>query len=139
MASFTSAQVGLSYPKPRELSTKIIPIARTDSSTATCALPKNACIVDVKVYQAVAASTAAGAFNLGWSGSTTAILNAFSMATTSVGLASAGTAAGSGLFTPLDTDKNVIATYTVGSSTAGGTGYVMISYFVPGPQEGVDD
>lgn len=139
MASFTSAQVGLSYPKPRDLLTKIIPIARTDSSTAKCALPKGACVVDVKVMQTVAASTAAGSFSLGWTGATTALLSSFSMATTSVGLATAGTAAGASLFTALDTDKQVIATYTVGSSTAGGTGYVAITYFVTGPNEAVDD
>lgn len=139
MANFTSAQVGLSYPKARSLLTKVIPIARTDSSTLKCALPKGAVIVGVHVNQTVDASTAAGAFNLGWSGSTTAILNAFSMATTKVGLVNAGTAIGTGVFTPLDSDKNVIATYTVGSSTAGGTGYVVIDYFVVMGNEGVDD
>lgn len=139
MANFISSQISLSYPKNRELLTKIVPIARTDSSTLKCVLPKNACIVDVHVYQAVAATTAAGTFSLGWSGTTGAIVNAFSMPTTSVGLTNVGTAAGSGLFAPLDTDKQVIASYTVGSSTAGGTGYVIIGYFVPGPQEGVDD
>ena len=139
MANFTTAQIGLSYPKPRDLLTKIVPIARTDNSTLKCVLPKNACIVDVHVYQADNAATAAGTFSLGWSGTTGGIVNAFSMATTKVGLANVGTAAGTGLFTPLDTDKQIISTYTVGSSTAGGTGYVIIGYFVPGPQEGVDD
>lgn len=129
----------LSYPKPRDTLTKIIPIARTDSSTAKCVLPKDAIVVGVYVIQTVAASTAAGAFNLGWSGATTALVNGFSMATTSVGYAPAGTATGASVATKLDSDKQVIATYTVGSSTAGGTGYVKIEYFVPGPGEGVDD
>ena len=129
----------ISYPKPRNTLIKIIPIARTDSSTVKCVLPKDAIIVDVKVNQTVDASTAAGSFVLGWAGSTSAILSAFSMATTKVGLVSAGTAIGTGTFTKLDSDKAVIATYTVGSSTAGGTGFVVIEYFRPGSGEGVDD
>lgn len=129
----------LSYPKPRQVITKIIPIARTDSSTVKCVLPKDAIIVDVDVYQTVDAATAAGSFVLGWSGTTSAILSAFSMATTKVGLASAGTSMGSGTFTRLDSDKQVLSTYTVGSSTAGGTGFVVIQYFFPGPGEAVDD
>ena len=49
----------------------------------------------------------------------------------------AGTVAGQG--TQLDSDKAVISTYTVGSSTAGGEGFVVIDYFVPGPGEAIDD
>lgn len=133
------ASPSLSYPKPRRIITKIIPIARTDSSTIKCVLPKDAIITGVSVNQTVDASTAAGSFVLGWSGSTSAILSAFSMATTKVGLASAGTSMGSGTFARLDSDKIVLATYTVGSSTAGGTGFVVIQYFFPGPGEAVDD
>lgn len=130
--------VNLSYPKPRDLQTKIIEIARTDSSTEKCVLPKGAIVVDVEVLQEVDATTAAGAFSLGWSGATTALLNAFSMATTKVGLVKAGTAVGSAVCsTPLTSDKMVISTYTVGSSTAGGTGKVIIKYFMPGSGETV--
>ena len=139
MPNFTANQVGLSYPKGRELIYKIFAVNRTDSSAVKMVIPKDACIVDVKVYQAVAASTAAGAFDVGWSGSTQAILNAFSMPTTSVGFTSAGAAAGSGMFSKLTADRQILCTYTVGSSTAGGTGYVMIGYFMPGGQENVDD
>jgi len=139
MASFTSAQVGLSYPKGRDVITKIIPIARTDSSTAKCVIPKDAVIIGVHVNQTVDATTAAGSFVLGWSGTTSAILSAFSMATTKVGLVNPGTSAGTGLFSKLTEDKVVLSTYTVGSSTAGGTGYVAIEYFVAGSGEGVDD
>lgn len=127
--------VNLSYPKPRSLQTKIIQIDRTDSSTEKCVLPKDAVIVGVHVFQDVAATTAAGAFDLGWTGDTDGILNDFSMATTAVGLVNAGTAAGTGVMTKLDSDKVVLSTYTVGSSTAGGTGYVIIEYFVTGPGE----
>lgn len=139
MASFTSSQVGLSYPKGRSLITKIVPIARTDSSTVKCVIPKDSVIVDVIVVQTVDAVTAAGSFVLGWSGSTSAILSAFSMATTKVGMVSPGTSSGASVLTKLDSDKQVLSTYTVGSSTAGGTGYVVIKYFTAGPGEGVDD
>lgn len=131
----------LSFPKPRDILTKIIPIARTDSSTQKCVLPKGAVIANVRVLQTAAAVTGAGAVNVGWSGATTALLNAFSLPTASVGMALAGTAVGTQVVaaTPLDSDKAVISTYTVGSSTAGGTGYVFIEYFMPGPGEGIDD
>lgn len=135
----TIGSISLSYPKPRELLSKIFPVARTDSSTAKCVLPKGAIIAGVYVIQTVAASTAAATFSVGWSGSTTAVLNGFSMGTTSVGYAASGTATGSGVATKLDSDKQIICTYTIGSSTAGGTGYVKIEYFVPGPGEAIDD
>jgi len=130
--------VNMSYPKPRSLQTKVIEIARTDSSTVKCVLPKGAIIADVDVLQEVNASTNVGAVSVGYAGATTAILNAFTMATTKVGLVKAGTAVGSAVLgTALDSDKQVISTYTVGSSTAGGTGKVMIHYFMPGPGETV--
>lgn len=131
--------VTLSYPKSRDIKVKVVAIARTDSSTEKCVLPKDAVICGVFVHQTVAASTAAGAFNLGWSGSATALLNAFSMPTSSVGYAAGGSATGASVGTKLDSDKTVIASYTVGSSTAGGTGYVVIQYFIPGPGEGLTD
>ncbi len=133
------ANPNLSYPKPRNVLYKIVPIARTDSSTVKCVIPKDSIIIDVEVYQNVNAATAAGSFVLGWAGTTSAILSAFSMATTAVGLVKAGTSMGSGVYQRLDSDKAVIATYTVGSSTGGGTGFVKIAYFTPGPGEGVDD
>lgn len=139
MPMFTSTQLGLSYPKGRDLITKVIPIARTDSSTAKCVLPKDAVVVGVHVLQDVDAATNTGSFSLGWSGATTALINGFTMATTKVGLVNAGTAAGSGLMSKLSSDKTVISTYTVGSSTAGGTGYVIIEYFVAGPGETATD
>jgi hypothetical protein len=132
-------QINLSYPKPRSTITKVIPIARTDSSTVKCWLPKDAVVTGVHVFQNVNASTAAGSFVLGWAGSTSALLSAFSMATTAVGLVNAGTSAGTGVLSKLDSDKAVIATYTVGSSTAGGTGFVIIDYFVAGPGEDATD
>lgn len=137
----TVSNVTLSNPKPRTQYTKVVSIARTDSSTLKCVLPKGAVITNVRVLQVDNAATAAGSFVLGWSGATSAILSAFSMATTKVGLVLPGTAIGTvaGAATALDGDKQVISTYTVGSSTAGGTGYVFIDYFIPGPGEALDD
>lgn len=129
----------LSYPKTRELMQKQFAVARTDSSTVKCVLPKDAIVVDVEVYQNSNAVTGAANINVGWSGATTALLNAFSMATTAVGLVKPGTAIGSGIFARLDSDKQVICTFNVGTSSAGGTGYVIIKYFMPGPGEAVDD
>jgi hypothetical protein len=139
MANFTAAQVGMYYPKGRDVIYKVMKINRTDSSTPKMTLPKDAVICDVRVFQDAVAVTAAGAYNLGWSGATTAILNAFSLPTTSVGHVTSGTATGTGFMSKLTQDRSLIGTYTVGSSTAGGTGYVIIGYFMPGGQEGVDD
>jgi hypothetical protein len=127
--------VNLSYPKPRDILTKIVEIARTDSSTAKCVLPKGAMITNVMVNQTANAVTGAATFVLGWSGSTSALLSAFSMATTKVGLVTPGTAVGASVGTQLTADQIVLATYSVGTSTAGGTGYVIIEYYMPGPGE----
>ena len=45
MATFTAAQVGLSYPKGRDLICKIMKINRADSSTAKMTIPKDAVIL----------------------------------------------------------------------------------------------
>lgn len=139
MATFTAAQVGLYYPKGRDLICKIMKINRTDSSTPKMTIPKDAVIVGVHVYQDAVAVTGNGAYNLGWSGATTSILNAYSLTTAGTGLQNSGSATGTGVFTKLTQDQLLIGTYTVGTSTAGGTGYVAIEYFMPGGQEGVDD
>lgn len=125
------------YPKATCPMVKSFPILRTDSSTEKCFLPKDAVILRVTVNQTSNASTAAGAFSLGWAGNTTALLNAFSMATTKVGLVMPGTAVGASVGTKLTTDATVLSTYSVGSSTAGGEGYVSIEYYVPGPGEAI--
>lgn len=139
MASFTANQVGLSYPKRKETMQLIVPIARTDSSTAKCVLPKGAVVTGIHVIQTTDAVTNTGSFVLGWSGSTSALLSTFTMATTKVGQVNAGTSAGASILTKLTQDQKVISTYSVGSSTAGGEGYVTIDFFVAGAQEGVDD
>lgn len=128
--------VGLSYPKGRDLIIKIGSILRADSSTFKLFLPKGVIVAYVMIHQQAAAVTGAASYNLGWSGSTTALLNAFSLPTTSVGLVTAGTAAGAGILAvPLTADQQVIGTFTVGASSAGGTGYFVVAYFMPGPGE----
>jgi len=116
-----------------------VPIARTDSSTPKCVLPKDAVVCGIHVFQAAAAVTGAASYNLGWSGATTALLNAFSLPTSTVGLANSGSATGASFLTKLDSDKQVIGTFTVGTSSAGGTGYIVIEFFMPGGNEAVDD
>jgi hypothetical protein len=127
--------VNLSYPKPRDVLMKAFTVARTDNATEKCVLPKDAVVVDVRVLQDVNASSAAGAVTVSCGADADGILNAFSMATTAVGLVAPGTAYGSSIGVKLTADAVVKSTYTVGSSTAGGTGTVFIYYIVPGPGE----
>lgn len=136
--AYSPSQVNLSYPKAKGMLVKIIPIARTDSSTLKCVLPKGAVVATVTCLQTVAATTAAATWTVGWSGATTALLNAFSAGTTSAGLTHPGAAVGSGVMTVLDSDKNVLVSFG-GTSTAGGTGFVLIEYFQAGSGEAVDD
>lgn len=127
----------MSYPKPLSSQSKVFAISRSDTSaTAKCVLPKDAVILGVYVMQTAAAVTGAATIDVGFSGGTGAeLLNDFSMATTSVGYSAGGAATGSALGTKLTADKTVTLTYTVGTSSAGGTGYVKIEYAVPGPGE----
>jgi hypothetical protein len=127
--------INASYPKPRSLQTKVFEVLRTDNGTEKTWLPKGAIVVGVHVNQTVNASSAAGSFSVGWAGAATELVNAFSMATTKVGLVNVGTAVGASVMTPLTADRTITCTYTVGSSTAGGTGYVVLEYFVPGAGE----
>ena len=129
--------INMSYPKPRSLQTKIIPILRTDAATPKCVLPKGCVVVNLHVNQTTAAVTGAATFDLGWSGTAQAMLAAFSMPTTKVGLANAGAFTGLQVGVPLTADREILSTYAVGTSTAGGEGYVVIDYFMPGPGEGL--
>lgn len=131
--------VGLSYPKHRSEQTIIIPIARTDNATVKAVLPKDAVVSGVQVYQATDAVTDVGSFTVGLGSDADGLLEAFEMATTAVGLVDPGVDIGVGFLTKLTVDTTVTSTYTVGSSTAGGTGYVIISFFLAGPGEAVDD
>lgn len=137
--AYLPSQVTLSYPKPRESMTKIIPIARTDSSTLKAYLPKDAVISAVRIHQTSNAVTGAGGVSVGIPGNPTGIVNAFSLPTTSVGIALAGTAAGPLISSKFLNDAPIIVTYVVGTSTAGGVGFIHIDYVMAGPGEAVDD
>lgn len=129
----------LSYPKRRSTLQLVIPVARTDSATTKAWLPKDAVITGVHVLQTVNASTAAGSVEIGLGSDANGILEAFSMATTKVGLVNAGVSAGVSVLSKNTADAPITSTYTVGSSTAGGTGYVIIDFFIAGSGEAIDD
>ncbi len=130
--------VGYTYPKARDLLIKAFPILRTDSSTQKGVIPKDAVIAFVVVHQQANAVTAAASYNLGTAGTPTGVLNAFSLPTTSVGLAFAGAQAGSLVGTKLTADAPLIGTFGGGSS-AGGTGVVYVGYYMVGPGEDPTD
>jgi len=129
----------LSYPKRRSLQQLIIAVARTDNGTVKAWLPKDAVVSGVHVLQNVNAATAAATFTVGLGSDADGLLESFTMATSKVGLVNAGAQAGVSVFTKLTSDLPVTVTYAVGSSTGGGTGFVAIDFFVPGPGEAVDD
>lgn len=129
----------LSYPKRRTTQQLIIPVARTDNATTKAWLPKNAVVTGVHVLQNVNASTATASFTVGLGSDADGILEAFTMATSKVGLVNAGASAGVSVLSKLTVDAPVTVTYTVGSSTAGGTGFVIIDFFNAGAGEAVDD
>lgn len=127
--------VNLSYPKPRDLLTKVVQLGVADSSTEKCVLPKDAVVVEVVCNQTVNATTNASTWVLGWSGTTAALLNGFASATTKVGQVHPGVKIGSEIFTKLDSDKIIISTCTPGVSDTTSVVYAVIKYFVPGPGE----
>ena len=126
-----------SYPKRRATYELILPISRTDSGTQLAVLPKDHAVVGMHVYQAVNAATAAGSFTLGLGSDADGLITAFSMATTAVGLVNVGTAVGVSFLAKQTADQAITSTYTAGSSTAGGTGYVILECAVFGPGEAV--
>lgn len=136
----TYGPVGLSYPKHRELQTIIFAIARTDSATHKATLPKDAVVCDIHVVQSDNASTGAGSFTVGLDSDATALVTAFSMTTnTAPRFTDINQSVGASFLTKLTADKKVTSTYTVGSSSAGGTGYVVLKFFQAGPGEAIDD
>lgn len=129
----------LSYPKRRSTMQLVVPIARADSATQKAWLPKDAVVTGVHVLQNVNAATAVATFTVGLGSDADGILEAFTMSTTKVGLVNAGVSAGVSVLSKLTADAPVTSTYAVGSSTAGGTGFVIIDFFIAGPGEAVDD
>ena len=133
------ANPSLSYPKRRSALELIIPVARTDNGTIKAWLPRDAVVTGLHVLQNVAAATATSSFVVGLGATNNALLEAFTMGTTKVGLVNAGASAGTAVLTKTTADQPITVTYTAGSSTAGGTGFVIIDFFVAGPGEAVDD
>jgi hypothetical protein len=131
--------INMSYPKPRDVITKIVTLARADSSTEKCVLPKDAVVCGVFVHQTAAATSNASAFDVGFTGDTDGLLDGFLYATTSVGYVAAGVYAGSAVGTKLTSDKVIVSTCTAGASDTTSTGYMVIQYFIPGPGEGLTD
>lgn len=129
----------LSYPKRRSTMQLVIPVARTDSATQKAWLPKDAVVTGVHVLQNVNAATAVATFTVGLGSDADGILESFTMATSKVGLVNAGASAGVSVLSKLTSDAPVTVTYAVGSSTAGGTGFVIIDFFITGAGEAVDD
>lgn len=130
----------LSYPKARSVYTKILPFTRTDAQTVRAWLPRDAVIMGVHIWQATNAVTATGSVSLGFPGTPSAFISGATMATSGAPrLFNPDSAAAPGLFTKLTSDVALVTTYTVGSSTAGGEGFFVVEYFVPGPGEQVDD
>lgn len=129
--------VNLSYPKARGTFTKFFPIARTDSATEKCWLPKDAVIVGAYVIQSTACDGTTGTVSVGWSGGGTEIINAFASSTNDAGYHSVGAKAGADLIagTKQTADKKVVATFTAGDSTTGGDGFVKLEYVIVGNNE----
>lgn len=131
--------INMSYPKSRAIITKIVPLARTDSSTEKCVLPKDAVIMGVFVHQTAAATSNASTFDVGFTGDLDGILDGISFATTSVGYVAAGAFAGSAVGTKLTADRVIVSTCTPGAGDTTSAGYAVIQYFMPGPGEGLTD
>lgn len=129
----------LSYPKRRSTMQLVIPVFRGDTATPKAWLPKDAVITGIHVYQFANAVTANATFTVGLGSDADGILETFTMSTTKVGLVNAGASAGVETLVKQTTDKPITVTFSVGSSTAGGQGYVIIDFFVAGSGEAVDD
>jgi len=139
-----SAQVSLSYPKPRDSLEKVIKIVRTDTTAFVGAwLPKDAVITGLYVIGAAASDAASTAtIGIGSTSSANEYLAAFDVKTaaTGEGYSPAGAAAvGSAMMSKLTADVAVYAKYaeTGTASTTGGPWYVKIEYSVVGSGEDI--
>ena len=139
-----SAQVNLSYPKPRDSEEKVIKIVRTDTTAFVGAwLPKDAVITGLYVVGAAASDAGTtGTIGIGSTSSANEYLAAYDVKTaaTGEGYNPAGAAAvGSAMMSKLTADVPVYAKYTEtgGASNAGGPWYVKIEYSVVGSGEDI--
>lgn len=131
--------VNLSYPKPRSLQVKLIPIARTDSATEKCWLPKFAIVVGAEVILSGACAGTTATISVGYGGSVNELIAAFNVSTADAGLHPVTTKAGADVIagTSQTADRLIKATYAAGDSgeTTGALGFVKLEYFVPGSGE----
>ena len=142
----SAAQLGLSYPKPRELITKFFKVSRTDTTAAIkTVLPKWAMLVGAYVIGGVASDAATTAtLSFGSTATATEYVSGYDVKTAATGVGYnpvAGKAVGTAWGVALATDLPVYAKYaeTGTASTTGGPWIVKLEYFVPGPGEAVDD
>ena len=129
--------VNQSTPKAKASLTKFFSVARTDSGTEKCVIPKDSVITGVYVIQATACDGTTGTLSIGYSGSATAIVNAFASSTNDAGYHAVGGKAGADVIasTKYTADKIITSTFTAGDSTSGGDGIVKIEYTVLGGGE----
>jgi len=131
--------VNLSYPKPRSTQTKLFAIAREDSATEKCALPKNAVVVGAYVILSGACAGTTATISVGYGGSVNELIAAFNVSTADAGYHAVAAKAGADVIaaTAQTADRLIKATYAAGDSaeTTGALGFVKLEYFVPGPNE----
>ncbi len=137
-----TAQVSLSYPKPRESQEKYISIVRTDTTAFQAAvLPKEAVITGMFVIGAAASTAGTTAtISVGTTATANELVDAYDVKTaaTGEGFNAVGAAAvGSAFATKLTADTPIYAKYAESgtASGAGGPWDERIDYVIPGSGE----
>lgn len=135
------SNVSLSYPKPRELLTKIVKVVYTDTTAFIGAwLPRDAIIAGIYVIgQAVNTAVTSASLGIGSTVSANEYVTGYDIkaAATGEGYNPVGSAAvGSAFMAKLTADTNLYFKITsAGGSDGGGPWYVKIEYFIPGAGE----
>lgn len=134
--------VSLSYPKPRSTQNKLFAIARTDSATEKCWLPKDAIVIGAYVILSGACAGTTATVSIGYGGSVNELIAAFNCSTSDAGYHPVAAKAGTDVIagTKQTADRLIKATYAAGDSgeTTGALGFVKLEYFVPGGGESID-
>jgi len=138
MANRPLERVGITSPPAVELLSKIVKVARTDTTAFDAfVLPKGAIPAGTYVIGTVASDAASTAtISVGSNpGTTNQLLAAFSVKTNGAGYFAAGAAGGTGLGIPLATDTLMKAVYaeTGTASTTGGPWLVKVEYYMKQP------
>lgn len=134
--------VNLSYPKPREIYTKFISIARTDTTgTEKAKLPKGAILVGAFVLSGTASNAGTTAvISVGTTATSNELVASYDVKTaaTGEGFSPVGAAAvGTAFATALTADTSIFGIYaeTGTASTTGGPWVVRLDYTFVGPGE----